>query len=137
MVDIIKAMGFTPLPTAIIILLVSAIFFLLKKIGDNITKRVDELIKKRDNELVVINSSLEALTKEVAEMKDKLSLSIDTTTLLAYHQCMNEAMAWKEKGEIPVGAKMHFDKVWNSYLQLGDGHGSDPKEMIDSLPIVS
>lgn len=134
--DIIKAMGFAPLPTAIIILLISAIFFLLKKIGNNITKRVDELIKKRDSELIVISSSIEALTKEVAGMKETLSLSVDTTTLLAYHQCMNEAMAWKEKGEIPVGAKMHFDKVWKSYLQLGDGHGSDPKEIIDGLPIV-
>lgn len=137
MVDIIKAMGFTPLPTAIIILLVSAIFFLLKKIGDNITRRVDELIKKRDAELVVINTSIESLIKEITDMKERLSLSNDTLTLLTYHQCMNEAMAWKEKGEIPVGAKMHFDKVWNSYLQLGDGHGSDPKEMIDSLPIVN
>lgn len=136
-IGIIKALGFEPMPTAIIIALLTALFFLLKAFYKNVIKQFDRVITTRTTEIGVVKASLETLTSEIEEVKNKIDKNNETTTLLAYHQCMNEAMNWQDKGEIPVGAKMHFDKVWDAYLTLGDGHGDDPKRIIDKLPIVN
>lgn len=136
-IDVIKALGFPPLPTAIIILLVFAIYMLLRRAYKGIEDKFEKVISTRADEIKVVKVSLEALTKEIEEVKESIAKNNKTTTLLTYHQCMNEAMNWKDKGEIPVGAKMHFDKVWEAYEGLGDGHGDDPKKMIDALPIVN
>lgn len=136
-IGIIKAWGFEPMPTAIIIALLTALFFLLKAFYKNVIKQFDRVITTRTTEIAVVKATLETLTSEIEEVKNKIDKNNETTTLLAYHQCMNEAMSWKSKGEISVGAKMHFDKVWEAYLTLGDGHGDDPKRIIDKLPIVN
>lgn len=127
--NIVKALGFQPLPTAIIIALLAAIYFLIRR-------EFDRVIRTRSQEIKVVKVSLDTLTDEIDKIKDNQVRNNNATTLLAYHQCMNEAMKWQEKGEIPIGAKMHFDIVWDAYKDLGDGHGDDPKKMIDSLKVV-
>ena len=136
MKELIKALGFDPLPTAIIIIQLGVISFLFRKFYKSVTNNFAKVIETRKTEIEVVKKSIQQLSSDIEEIKDKVVLNNETTTLLAYHQCMNEAMKWKEKGEIPVGAKMHFDTVWNQYEKLGDGHGTDPKNMVDSLKVV-
>ena len=143
-IGIIKSLGNSELLVLIIIVLIVIIILLgaiivaiLKRVSKSVVENFNKVISTRATEIAVVKTSLEALTTEIEDMKQKIDKNNETTTLLAYHQCMNEAMNWKSKGEISVGAKMHFDKVWNAYITLGDGHGDDPKRIIDKLPIVN
>lgn len=148
MKEIIKALGFDPLPTAIITIQLTVIWFFLRNFYEtqkanqqetqkNILENFNKVIETRKEEIEIVKDSIQHLSKDIGEIKNNIKLNNDTTTLLAYHQCMNEAMKWKEKGEIPMGAKMHFETVWRQYEKLGDGHGTDPKDMIDTLKVVA
>ena len=137
MKEIIQALGFDPLPTAIIILQLGVISVLFRKFYKDTMTKFDNVIKTRKAEIEIVKESIKQLSSDIEEVKDKVMLNNKTTTLLAYHQCMNEAMRWEEKGSIPVGAKMHFNRVWNKYIELGDGHGEDPKVMVDRLKVIN
>lgn len=134
--SIVKAFGFSPMATAIILALLSIIVFFLGLFYKMVKKSLEKVITTRNQEIAVVKLSLEELTNKIDDIQNQMNKNTDITNLLAYHQCMNEAMNWQDKGEIPVGAKMHFEKVWQAYEELGDGYGDDPKRMVDGLRVV-
>lgn len=108
----------------IIILLLAVLIWFVKQ-G---FKQVSTIIEKKFNKL-------DSIEKDLKEIKNQLNLNTKATVSLIYHQAMNEAVKWEEKGSIPLGAKKYFEEMWNFYLDLGDGRGSEPKDKIDKLKI--
>lgn len=135
MKEIIKALGFDPLPTAIIILQLGVISFLFKKFYNNVSDNFKEVIETRKEEIEIVKKSIENLSTDIEIIKNKISINNETTTSLVYHQCFNEAKKWQDKGYIDLGSKKYFDKMWDNYIKLGDGLGREPKDIIDSLTI--
>lgn len=133
-----ELLGFVDNPrflTVIIILLVSVIIFILKAFANNVMKQFKNVLDGEKVKWTDVNNRLDEIRVTLETMDSKLKLNNDTTISLVYHQCFNEAMKWKEKGTISLGAKKYFDKMWDNYLELGDGLGTEPKDIVDALKV--
>lgn len=124
MSEILKALGLTPPAIAIIIALGGLVWWGVKK-----------LIAYFEKERQEIKQDLKDIKNDLKEVKAEDIKQNKGLVQVIYHQCLTEAIKWKEKGYIDSSAKVQFNHQWNKYEELGDGLGHEPKEIIDKLEI--
>lgn len=134
-IKIIHTLGFSDTASAVIAFLVSLIAIMLGVFARNLMKFLKDQKNHDDKRWQGIREDVSSLKEELIEMKEAIKLNNESTISLIYHQCMNEAVKWQEKGYIDLGAKKYFDSMWKNYIELGDGLGTEPKDIIDSLTI--
>lgn len=134
-IKIIHTLGFQDTASAVIAFLISLIAIMLEIFTRNLMKFLKDQKAHDDKRWQDIGTDVNQLKEELIEMKEAIKLNNESTISLIYHQCMNEAVKWKEKGFIDLGAKKYFDSMWKNYIELGDGLGTEPKDIIDSLTI--
>lgn len=126
--EILRAIGLTPPAIAIIVGLGTIIYFIAKKM-------VAQVINMDRKDKQAIKKSLEEIKADVEKIKEENKLQNKGLRQVIYHQCLSEAMKWKDKGYIEGNAKIQFNIMWNQYCDLGDGLGDDPKKIIEQLEI--
>ena len=80
-----------------------------------------------------IFNKIDDINIRLNEIDNKIKLNNNSTVSLIYHQCLNEALKWKEKGYIDLGTKKYFESMWANYIKLGDGLGTEPIDIIKEL----
>ncbi len=126
--EILKALGLTPPAIAIIVGLGTVIYFAAKKM-------VDQVLEIEKKERTNIKKALEEIKEDIREIKEENRIQNKGLIQVIYHQCFNEAQRWKDKGYIDGNAKIQFNIMWDKYLSLGDGLGSDPQKIVEQLEI--
>lgn len=126
--EILKSLGLTPPAVTIIVGLGGVVYWFfrqgLKQLSDQ-----DNTFKKK------VQSDLEEIKKGLVEVRDEDRKQNKALVQVLYHQCLDEALKWKDKGYIDGNAKIQFNIQWNKYLKLGDGLGDEPKTIIEKLEI--
>lgn len=126
--EILNAMGLTPSAIAIITTLLLIIWVGVKKISDQLIKQA-----KADRE--ELKKTLDEIKRDIKAVKEEDKKQNKGLIQLIYHQCLAEALKWKEKGYIDNNAKIQFNFQWQHYVDLGDGFGDEPRKIVDDLEI--
>lgn len=128
MSEILKSLGLTPPAVTIIVGLGGVVYWFfrqgLKQLSDQ-----DNTFKNK------VQEDLEEIKKGLVEVRDEDRKQNKALVQVLYHQCLDEALKWKDKGYIDGNAKIQFNIQWNKYLELGDGLGDEPKTIIEKLEI--
>ena len=99
--------------------------------------QVVKIVKDEKNnnatKLNQIANRMDNIDEKLIKINNAITLNNESTIHLLYHQCLNEALKWKDKGYIELGAKKYFENMWNNYVKLGDGLGSEPFDIVDKL----
>ena len=127
--EILKALGLTPPAIAIIIGLGMVIYFVAK----NMLAQIIGIDKKERQE---VKQALNEIKEDIKEIKKENKIQNKGLIQVIYHQCLSEAMKWKDKGYIESNAKIQFNIMWDKYVELGDGLGNDPEKIIEQLEII-
>ena len=127
--EILKAIGLTPPAIAIIMGLGTIIYCIAKRM-------VDQVLEIEKKEKANIKKALEEIKEDIREIKEENRIQNKGLVQVIYHQCLNEAQRWKDKGYIESNAKIQFNIMWNKYMELGDGLGKDPEKIIEQLEII-
>ena len=126
--EILKSLGLTPPAVTIIVGLGGVVYWFfrqgLKQLSDQ-----DNAFKDQ------VKSDLEEIKESLVEVRDEDRKQNKALVQVLYHQCLEEALKWKDKGYIDGNAKIQFNIQWNKYLVLGDGLGDEPKTIIEKLEI--
>ena len=85
----------------------------------------------------MVKADLEEIKKGLEEVRKEDIKQNKSLVQVLYHQCLEEALKWKEKGFVDGNAKIQFNIQWDKYKELGDGLGDEPKKIIDLLEIKS
>lgn len=126
--EILKALGLTPPAIAIIVALGGLVYFFFKQ---GIKQLADEYNEFKKG----VKEDLEEIKKGLVEVRDEDKKQNKALVQVLYHQCLEEALKWKEKGYVDGNTKIQFNIQWDKYLELGDGLGDEPKNIMDSLDI--
>ena len=129
MEEVLKALGLTPPVIAIIVALCGVLWFICRNM-------VQQLYKMSKDERDAIKADLQEIKAGMDELKKNDKTQNQAIVQVIYHQCLAEALKWKEQGHIDSSAKLQFNYRWTRYLELGDGLGEEPKTIVDALPIV-
>ena len=128
MSEILKSLGFTPPAITIIVALGGLVYWYFRQ-SIRLLYEKDSAFKE------MVKSDLEEIKKGLVEVRDEDRKQNKALVQVLYHQCLDEALKWKEKGYIDGNAKIQFNIQWNKYLELGDGLGDEPKTIIEKLEI--
>lgn len=128
MKELLKALGLTPPAIAIITSLIAVIYIGVKKISEQIMGQV-----KKDRE--ELKKTLDEIKRDIKDVKEEDKKQNKGLIQVIYHQCLAEALKWKEKGYIDNNAKIQFNFRWRNYKDLGDGLGDEPIKIVNSLEI--
>lgn len=128
MSEILKSLGFTPPAITIIVALGGLVYWYFRQ-SIRLLYEKDSAFKE------MVKSDLEEIKNGLVEVRDQDIKQNKALVQVLYHQCLDEALKWKEKSYIDGNAKIQFNIQWNKYLELGDGLGDEPKTIIEKLEI--
>lgn len=122
MKEIIKALGFDPLPTAIIIVQLGVIWYFLKKFynnsKDNQKKIIDNfnnMIKARETETQIIKESVNNLSKDICDVKQKMEY-IDQGNVRQQIMMLIHLYPHRNEEIMKLGRKYFIEFHGNYYL---------------------
>ncbi|MBR1844288.1 MAG: hypothetical protein IJ790_00990 [Lachnospiraceae bacterium] len=131
--DVMTAIDDPKYLKVIIALLIGILAVIIKAGLKLINKILVDMKKSDDGKWGLINNKIDDINIRLDEIDNKIELNNNSTVSLIYHQCLNEALKWKEKGYIDLGAKKYFESMWANYIKLGDGLGTEPIDIIKEL----
>lgn len=121
MKEILNALGLNAPAIAIILALGGLIIFMIRNMFKQLYTRDKEWRDKTSNDIEEIKKCVQTQSKALIQV--------------IYHQCLDEAIKWRDIGYIDSNAKIQFNFEWNKYIELGDGLGDEPKQIIEKLEI--
>ena len=126
--EILKSLGLTPPAVTIIVALGGLVYWYFKQ-------GVKQLYEKDTAFKEMVKADLEEIKKGLEEVRKEDIKQNKSLVQVLYHQCLEEALKWKEKGFVDGNAKIQFNIQWDKYKELGDGLGDEPKTIIEKLEI--
>ena len=126
--EILKSLGLTPPAITIIVGLGGIVAWFFKQ-------GLKQLSDKNNAFQEKVKADLEEIKQGLLEVRDEDRKQNKALVQVLYHQCLDEALKWKEKGYVDGNAKIQFNIQWDKYIELGDGLGKEPKIIIEKLEI--
>ena len=126
--EILRSLGLTP-PAITIILGLGGLVHWFFKQGLKQLSEQDVKFKSK------VEADLEEIKKGLVEVREEDKKQNKALVQVLYHQCLEEALRWKERGYVDGNAKIQFNIQWDKYIELGDGLGDEPMKIINALEI--
>lgn len=126
--EILRSLGLTPSAITIILGLGGLVCWFFKQ-GLKQLSEQDVKFKSK------VEADLEEIKKGLVEVREEDKKQNKALVQVLYHQCLEEALRWKERGYVDGNAKIQFNIQWDKYIELGDGLGDEPMKIINALEI--